>query len=201
MTTPTPFTRFPDLSPELQVTIINYTLEEDMAQREDELVLHLHAPSSCKTNDTSSALTSTAPRATVRLPKLPSVYHTSRLFRREALRIQPLHQVFTDDALKRLHSRGSMHANNLVHNANVHNPHECRSGNAVELQSRGPMAIYNPGYDTVLLQAHNCCLSAIPTDLEQLFHVIKASLWAPRHGFIFAIDARTRFLSRLWRVL
>jgi len=201
MTTPTTFTRFPDLSPELQVLIINYTLEEDMARREDELVLHLHAPSSCKTNDISDASVSTAPRATVRLPKLPAVYHTSCLFRNEALRIQPLHQVFTDDALKRLHSRGSINVNNLVRNANVHNPHECRLGDAVELQSRGSMAIYNPPYDTVLLQAHECCLSAIPADLEQLFHVIKAALCSPRHGFIFAIDARTRFLSGLWRVL
>ena len=176
--------------------IINYTLEEDMAQREDELVLHLHAPSPCKINDFIDASVFTAPRTTIRLPRLPAVYHTSCLFRREALRSQPLHQVFTDDALKRLHSRGSMNVNNPVCNANVHNPHECRLGNAVELQSRGSMAIYNPPYDTVLLQAHNCCLSAIATDLEQLFHVIKATLWAPRHGFIFMIGGRTRLFKR-----
>jgi len=167
-----------------------------MAQRDDELVLHLHAPSSCKTNDTRSASTSTTPRTTIRLPKLPAVYHTSRLFRGEALQKQPLHQVFTDDALKRLHSRGSMYVNNPVRNANVHNPHECRLDNTVELQSRGSMAIYIPPYDTVLLQAHNCCLSAIATDLEQLFHVIKATLWAPRHGFIFMIGGRTRLFKR-----
>jgi len=196
MTTSTTFTRFPDLSPELQVMIVNYTLEEDMAQPEDELILHLHAPSSCKSNDISDASMATAPCATIRLPKLPAVYHTSRLFRNEALRTQPLHQIFTEDALKRLHSHGSMHVNNIVHNANIHNPHKCRCGNAVELQSRGSMAIYNSPYDTVLLQAHNCCLSAIDADLEQLFHVIKATLWAPRHGFIFAIGEPTRLFKR-----
>ena len=202
MTTPTTFTRFPDLSAELQVMIVNHTLEEDMAQREDELSLNLHAPSSCKTNNININVDSqsASPRTTIRLPKLPAIYHTSRLFRNEALRTQPLHQVFTSNAVATLHSRSSMFVYNPAHDAAVTSIHECRLRNPppsdfTTLHHRGSMAIYNPVHDTVVLQVHECCLSVLTADLWQLFHVIKAALWAPERWFDVAIVERTRVLG------
>ncbi|KAI4909722.1 hypothetical protein J4E85_011544 [Alternaria conjuncta] len=199
MTAPATFTRFPDLSAELQVMIINYTLEEDMAQREDELSLHLHAPSSCKTNNINIDSQSATPRTTIRLPKLPSVYHTSRLFRSEALRTQPLHQVFTSNAVATLHSRSSMFVYNPAHDAAVNSIQECRLRSRLSdlttFDASGSMAIYNPVHDTVVLQVHECCLNSLTADLWQLFHVIKAALWAPERWFVVAIVERTRVLG------
>jgi len=170
-----------------------------MAQREDELLLHLHAPSSCKTNNINVDSQSASPRTTIRLPKLPSVYHTSRLFRGEALRTQPLHQVFTDDAVATLHSRSSMFVYNPAHDAAVNSIHECRlrspPSGFTTLHHRGSMAIYNPVHDTVVLQVHECCLSSMTSDLWQLLHVIKAALWAPERWFVVAIVERTRVLG------
>ena len=168
-------------------------------QRNFQLVLHLHAPSSCKTNNINVDSQSATPRTTVRLPKLPSVYHTSRLFRGEALRIQPLHQVFTDDAVATLHSRSSMFVYNPAHDAAINSIHECHlrspPSDLMTLHPRGSMAIYNPVDDTVLLQVRECCLSVLTADLWQLFHVIKAALWAPERWFVVAIGERTRVLG------
>ena len=81
--------------------IINHALEKAMAQRGDRLDLYVQS---------NAAHVYPPPILChpVRLPKLPSVYHTTRLFRQESLRIQPLHRIFTDDEPTTLHACGSM---------------------------------------------------------------------------------------------
>jgi len=101
MIPPTTFTRFPDLAPELQVIIINHALEKAMAQRGNRLDLYIHP-------NAEHVYPPPIVCHPVRLPKLPSIYHTNRLFRHEALRIQPLHRIFTDDEPTTLHACGSM---------------------------------------------------------------------------------------------
>ncbi|KAH6851448.1 hypothetical protein BKA58DRAFT_444957 [Alternaria rosae] len=96
MIPPTTFTCFPDLAPELQVMIINHALEEDMAQRKNKLVLHLHSNDPRRVNHTGNPPTSIAP-CSIQLPRLPALYYTDRLFRGEALRTQPLQQLFMGD--------------------------------------------------------------------------------------------------------
>jgi hypothetical protein len=109
MMSPTTFPRFPDLAPELQVMIIDYALDEAMDQRKERLVLRLHSHQAPKEKNSDKAQKTRSPRPIIKLPQLPAIYHTSRLFRAEASRVQPIHQLLADDRLKTLqYRRGSM---------------------------------------------------------------------------------------------
>jgi hypothetical protein len=76
-----------------------------MDQRKDRLVLRLHSHQTPKEKNSDKAQKTHSPRPIIKLPQLPAIYHTNRLFRAEASRVQPIHQLLADDGLKTLQYR------------------------------------------------------------------------------------------------
>jgi hypothetical protein len=156
------FPRFSDLPAELQVMVIDQALIEDMKQRKNKLIIRLHRYQTPKEKNSDKLMTST-PRPIVQLPKLPAVYHTSRLFRAEALRIRPIHQLLADNGLKTL------------------------------LYRRGSMVVFDPAHDTVVLNLRNRSPSGLMLDalLDSLFALAKGICRSPSLKCVFRIGPKT----------
>jgi hypothetical protein len=108
------FSRFLELPAELQVAIVEHALHDSIRQRDGRLTIRYHLKKGFGEDREATY-------CNVRLPSLPALYHANHLFRTEAIRAQPMQQLF-DVPLKRQNPRslerhpcGSMVVFNTTH--------------------------------------------------------------------------------------